>query len=360
MKKRPLLNTKNVIGFVLIALLNARFLFQVILGVPLPLLEIVIYGILIFSVNYQKQTYAFVWLPVMTVLCLAFNHEAIRLLFIMLVCFAFYGIEIKKIALYNCICAFILFLIIQILLYVGILENEHVVYTTDIGLVRERNDMGIGLNRIGLFVSAFIMNLYILIAHLRKFWVAALLFSIAFVIFYYTNSQTSFVGEMTLILAFLIYESRWRKILFNKTVFIYLPLLFTVLSLGLGIAVDRFPILNLLTSNRLYFTNIYLHSAGISDLLVGNATFNSITIDNIYIRLLFEGGILFYLFFYYIYYKAIRNLFEKDGYLLPVIIGFLVTGLGETNFLGIAIIGNAVIWNVLYNNAFRKKEILLR
>lgn len=89
-------------------------------------------------------------------------------------------------------------------------------------------------------------------------------------------------------------------------------------------------------------------------------TFNSITIDNIYIRLLFEGGILFYLFFYYIYYKAIHNLFEKDGYLLPVIIGFLVTGLGETNFLGIAIIGNAVIWNVLYNNAFRKKEILLR
>lgn len=357
MKKEPLLNARNTIGFVLIILLNIRFLFQVILGIPLPFLELFIYGILILSINYQKQTYAFVWFPVMTVLCIAFNHEAIRLLFIMLVCFAFYGIEIKKIALWNCICALVVFLIIQALLYVGILENEHVAYTTDIGLVRNRNDMGIGLNRIGLFISAFLMNLYIVIAHWKKFWVVTLLFSIAFVIFYYTNSQTSFVGEVILILAFLIYKSKWKRWFFNKLILICIPLLFTILSLGLGFAVDRFPILNLLTSNRLYLTNIYLHTAGISDLLLGNATFNSITIDNIYIRLLFEGGILFYLFFYYIYYKAINNLFEKDSYLFPVIIGFLVTGLGETNFLAIAIIGNAVIWNILYNNAFQKKVI---
>lgn len=358
MEKEPLLNVKNTIGFVLIVLLNIRFLLQVILGIPLPLLELVIYGILILSINYQKQTYAFIWLPVMTVLCLAFNHEAIRLLFIMLVCFAFYGIEIKKIALYNCVCALMVFLIIQILLYVGILENEHVAYTTDVGLVRNRNDMGIGLNRIGLFISALIMNLYILIAHWRKFWVVTLLFTIAFVIFYYTNSQTSFVGEVVLILAFLIYNSGMKKWLFNKPLLICMPLFFTILSLGLGFAVDRFPILNLLTSHRLYYTNIYLHTAGVSDLLIGNATFNSITIDNIYIRLLFEGGILFYLFFYYIYYKAVNNLFKEDSYLFPVIIGFLVTGLGETNFLGIAIIGNAVIWNILYNHAFQKREIL--
>lgn len=352
MYRETIVNAKDFSGILLIVLMYVRFLLQVILEIPLPGLEIAIYGMLLFSIDYRKQYSVFLWFPVMAAVWLVFNREAFRLVFIMLVCFSFYGISIKKIALWNCLCSFLLFVVVLFLLHIGILQNEHVEYSTDLGIVRDRNDLGMGLNRIGLFVSAFVMNLYVLIARMKTFWIVTILFSISFLFFRLTNSQTPFVGEMLLLMAIIIFRSRWRKFFFNRILLVSLPLLLTALSLLLGILVEKVALLDILTSGRLYYTNLYLHSAGLMDFLVGNATFNSVIIDNIYIRLLFEGGIMFYLFFYYLYYKAVRCLLKKDSWLLPVIVGILVTGLGETNFLGIALFGNALVWNILYTYSF--------
>ena len=130
---------------------------------------------------------------------------------------------------------------------------------------------------------------------------------------------------------------------------------------------DKLPVLNLILTSRPHFILSYLYTLTPLDLLLGDANnmaSEDFYVDSSHIHLLFEGGIVFYLFFYNIYIKAMKYfLFQKkqnpnyNDYFIPVVFASMVIGLTECTLLEVSMIGNAIFWAILFNYAFKYDKI---
>lgn len=347
---------EKIKAFILIFGLNLRFLLQVTLEQEFFIGNMIIYLILLLSIDFSKH---YRYLPfLMLIICtLPLNMEAMRTGFIILVCFFCVKIDIKDIALYNFISGIIVVGIVFYLIDGGILKNESNVYYNALGQLRIRHSLGLGWNKFSLYVFSILINLYILLGEKYKIVVCVIIGGISYLCYKSSGSNTAFYASLVLILSHLFCIYKVNKLVIKRsriinTLLLFIPFLFILIAIIGGLLLHE-TLLDSLLSGRLFYINIYLHSITFKDAFIGNANMPNVIMDNSYIRLLFEGGITFFVFFYSIYYKTIKSLDEGNIYLLPVIISFLVIAFSETTLFSIAIIGYATLWIVLYQGAFK-------
>ena len=230
-------------------------------------------------------------------------------------------------------------------------------YYNALGQLRIRHSLGLGWNKFSLYVFSILINLYILLGEKYKIVVCVIIGGISYLCYKSSGSNTAFYASLVLILSHLFCIYKVNKLVIKRTriintLLLFIPFLFILIAIIGGLLLHE-TLLDSLLSGRLSYINIYLHSITFKDAFIGNANMPNVIMDNSYIRLLFEGGITFFVFFYSIYYKTIKSLDEGNIYLLPVIISFLVIAFSETTLFSIAIIGYATLWIVLYQGAFK-------
>ncbi len=132
-------------------------------------------------------------------------------------------------------------------------------------------------------------------------------------------------------------------------VVIFLPFLFSSITLFLSIHREKYIMLDRLLSKRLTFYNWFLDTLKPVDIFFGADTFKNFVIDSSYLHLLFEGGILFFLGFCVFYVLATINMINKKEWIpILVIMSFMVYGLMESMLLYGILIGTNLFWVLLY------------
>lgn len=151
-----------------------------------------------------------------------------------------------------------------------------------------------------------------------------------------TNSRTSFLALIFVILA-VLYINNSNNRLFNSKVFKFFGSnLFIILSLIIYIVVYLYNSgnelainLNELLSNRIFYYTNFINKYQIK--LFGNS-FDTYILDNSYLHLLLRFGLVTYIFYYLIFSKKIKDAFLKKDYTLVIIfIVMLFFGLMENS-----------------------------
>lgn len=121
-------------------------------------------------------------------------------------------------------------------------------------------------------------------------------------------------------------------------------------TLYFSINAYSFPEVNLLLSGRLALYNSLISNSSYLQFIIGNPEVMEELIDSVYIHLLFEGGILAFLCFAFLYIMYIRHLNAKSILYLPILMSSLVYGLTESVFTSILNYGAILVWSILYNS----------
>ena len=130
---------------------------------------------------------------------------------------------------------------------------------------------------------------------------------------------------------------------------VFLPFLFSSITLFLSINREKYIMLDRLLSKRLTFYNWFLHTLEPMDIFFGANTFKNFVIDSSYLHLLFEGGIFFFLGFCVFYVISTVNMINKKEWIpIFVILSFMVYGLMESMLLYGILIGTNLFWVLLY------------
>lgn len=130
---------------------------------------------------------------------------------------------------------------------------------------------------------------------------------------------------------------------------IFLPFLFSSITLFFSINREKYIMLDRLLSKRLTFYNWFLDTLEPVDIFFGANTFKNFVIDSSYLHLLFEGGILFFLGFCVFYVISTINMINKKEWIpIFVILSFMVYGLMESMLLYGILIGTNLFWVLLY------------
>ena len=84
-------------------------------------------------------------------------------------------------------------------------------------------------------------------------------------------------------------------------------------------------------------------------LLIGTPLINEKTIDNSFLHIVYEGGIIPLAVFLYLYYNLLFKSNSKEmSILLPLFISVFLVGLTESILTFTLIFGNMIIWVIMY------------
>lgn len=345
-----------------------RYLSKAILHIDTTFFELLIYTMVLCLVNLRDKGKYLIYLIILSCLIL-FNVEAIRVCLIVLLCFISTDINIKKLALVNTITGCFMIGMVFYMLYTGVLTDESYVAYNVGDTLRERHSLGIGYNRFSMLFFSVILNLYIiLLGRINNYLLSILCFVLVYWCYTLTGSNSSFISGLGLVLFNLLYNIKITKKIFEKRIILfYAPLFLLILTIVVAFLSEKLPILNLIFTSRPNFTLKYLYTLTPIDFLLGDAnnmTSKDFYVDSSHVHLLLEGGIIFYLFFYNIYVKAMKYyLFQKEQYpnyndcLIPVVFASMVIGLTECTLLEVSMIGNAIFWVILFNYAFKYDKL---
>ncbi len=131
----------------------------------------------------------------------------------------------------------------------------------------------------------------------------------------------------------------------------WLPFIFTGMTLLMAIAVQAVPALDILFSFRFSYYNQLLTGSSGLQLLIGNPMIDEIVIDSSYMHMAFRAGLLGYTLFAYIYYKGIKNTFGTDKYIFPLVISTLCYGITESLLFYTVVFNNMILWIFLFQHA---------
>lgn len=342
--------------FLLIGCFYLKFFFQIVLKVDSVLMDVALYPFLLMAVNYRKLRIDFFVIFLFVVISVL--NSAARNVFLIFLCtYILRDINLKKIALMNCCYAFIILVITFFMLQAGSLKAE--MFPQTLLDRRVRWDFGFGNpNTFALFMFSIIINMYIFLAQKHKYFLFFFTASVSYMVYSYTASRSFLSAILVFYIVLLLINSgkMFKDWIFNKYLLLGLPLLLTGFILVIAPKIEEVLFLDVVFSGRLSLYNNFLSGLSLKDFWIGTSAINEETIDNSYLHLLFEGGILCYALFYYLYYETVKYLNDSSFYILPVVLSILVYGLTESVFTFVLIWGNMIIWIVLYQFSLRRTD----
>ncbi|WP_279002211.1 hypothetical protein [Acidaminococcus fermentans] len=234
-------------------------------------------------------------------------------------------------------------LLILFCLYGGLISNT--IYVDTVG--RTRNTMGfINPNAGALFYSS-IIYLYILSRNRIRItdYTLALIGNI--LIFYYSNSRTSFFALNFYLLMIPIFNRFVNKPIVKKEICIFNDLLWLMGIISLFI-LNIFLDFDFVLSNRISNYMQFMEQAGIWGAIIGGGELPQITVDNFYFMFLYQSGIFIYLLSMYLVHKSTYFLTNRrESKILAFMTAMFLMGITESSFLRPEIPVTLILWKIL-------------
>jgi len=352
--------------FILLLILNLRFLFTVVFDDRQEVLSLLTILFFFLSLDYQGIRREYLcWILLFVGISLAdFTPYKLNILTPLILMQCLSRFSLRTYLQYNIIIlggtAIVMFLMFG---------TGHMIIGTGVDLVRIRYDFGFGHpNTVTIYYWGLFMSilLYVYISRYRNllWWIGGILLVISIYLYSETISRTFIMAVIIFILVLGYYTIRSRfkenyRIGYSRYVWYLLPLLLTIATIFFAINVNDYPKLDILFSRRLTFYKQLLDGLSPLQYLLGTTAFSDIIIDNSYLHLLFEAGIFLFIYFIWLYFFAIKNIIRQQNFVvIAIFISFLVYGLMESLLLFGVIIGNNLFWVLLYRYRHDEDEEL--
>lgn len=258
--------------------------------------------------------------------------------------FAEKNIEFKKIVKFDFKLKLFYLLIVVFLFCLGFTDN-YSVYRD--GMLR--NSMGFSHpNKFGAYIfSLYTEFMYLYFNKDRKILNITVTLVSTVVISYFCDSRSSAICVLILYLMLVLLKKNDYKLLGNKIIkkiLIYSFVAFSLISIILGYIynsnIEILRSLNSAFSGRLSYTHIFLDEYNIN--LFGNELYlvsnrmaieqgiQALILDNSYVRILLQYGLLSFVMFAYLYVSSMKNSIKQKEYIICIILYvYLIRGLAD-------------------------------
>ena len=352
---------KKSMFIVALMTLYLKFVFQMVLESHSLFLDLFLYLSLFVSLVSNKVDVKLLIISIFAAISLV-NPAAKNFFLILGITYASQNFSLKTLACLNIGFCVSVFILTCFFLWGGVTKPEMFMQTTmDL---RERWDFGYGNpNTFALFIYSFVANMYIIMCQKKcSFIILMILFiCISVPVYEYTKSRSYLFASIVLLLGHLFFIQDWIVSLFMRIrmFFLLLPIAFLFAILFIAQNVSEYPILNSLLTGRPALYAALINSLSLKDYLFGTHLITEgETIDNAYLHILFEGGVLAFGVFYYVYFRCIKNVKYETRYAIPLLMSFLCYGITESVFTAVLLTGNIVIWFLMYRQSFPSKSVV--
>jgi len=275
-------------------------------------------------------------LPVFLMMLLAFgNMDASPYMFVLLCAYMFHNSTIKK-----WICFSVILRSVFVLITLYLLQKGYVSDTVTSGIWKNTANLHtLGFsgnpNTTSSYFFSFTIFLYIGTRLIKNkyigFFLDILNICIFVSIYFYTRSRSFFIAGIILYLCGLFFRKK-KNILVS--IGIFTPLILFFLSFVIMLILSENKVLNLLLSFRPRLFNKAFMLLDPLKLFVGSKT--DVLIDNSYLKIFFNTGLIGSLFFIYIYVKFSKRMlledkfWNKNYFYMPAIISLASIGFTES------------------------------
>ncbi len=232
-------------------------------------------------------------------------------------------------------------------------------------VVGERVRMTFGFNNVNAF-SSLVYSFAIIFFLSKNITIKHYMFvtGLIFIFYYYTDTRTTTGAFLIYLVCFII-----LKVIFKqkrgkknknllKAVLTIAALLPVVLSFVSPIILDKFNILDDLTSKRLGRFANYINANNLINIVFGGTTLGDV--DNAFLILLYNTGILFTLLVLYMIIIAIIRLIDmKESKYIAFIISFMYLNAFESLLVRPEILISICFWCVIYKTLYTTSFRLL-
>lgn len=342
---QPIVYRKELVLF-LIMFVHLKFFIQIVMDIQFVLMDLALYGLLLACIDYRRIRWSFLVLIPIAMVSLM-NPAARNIFVIFLLTYIISKLPLQAILWYNLISQFAIFSIATIFLLLGITESE--MFQQTAFDTRVRYDYGMGNpNTFALFTYSAIINLYLFRGYRNKL-VMWIILMICLAVAKYTGSRTFLVAVLFLLFCNLIKKYFANRKNLTRFIYAVIPLLFFGVIFYFSINYLEYPAVNLLFSGRLELYNSLINQSSTMQLLIGTPLINEKTIDNSFLHIVYEGGIIPLAVFLYLYYNLLFKSNSKEmSILLPLFISVFLVGLTESVLTFTLIFGNMIIWVIMY------------
>lgn len=242
---------------------------------------------------------------------------------------------------------FVLVLIVLVFLVTGVMQNRIWYGGTDI-IRKTRWTLGFGNpNHAAAFFTSFFCLYVITREHINKWHIIVLIF-LESGVYYYTNSRTWFIAYIifSLILLIMLYTDKMQNVL--QTSCIVVTDVFFGVHLFLQYIIDFIMRFDMLLSFRISRFKAVLAHFGLKEYLIGGGI---VSVDSMYINLLYVYGIFVYLIVWLAVHISMINLRKENNYkMLAFLVVMLIVGLMESSTIRPEFMSSIILWTVILYN----------
>lgn len=258
------------------------------------------------------------WLVLWTIIALVYQID-------------YYKIHIKELARIGLI-VFIFEFFVHIELFLFNFIEDVPVYVVKTG--KYAHNLGMpNSNQVGMLTLDFCVLIYLYYGICKKYKlkVTLILFSLGFVMFYFTSCRTAYYSILLIILLSFCY---WNNLFFewSKYIVCILPLFLFFTIFYAAINYSELGVINELTTGRIWLMTKYLDDFSSGDYLIGSVIETSDPLDGSYLELILKGGAILCASFSIMFLFSTLINYSKIKPYLPIIITTLIAGLSETMF----------------------------
>lgn len=239
----------------------------------------------------------------------------------------------------------------------GLIDNTPLLFWRD-GIVLNRYSFGHGHPNAAhmAFAVIFMMLLYLYGAKMKAFHFCILL-AASYLLYQFTYSRTGFLMTVLCIAVFICAKVRkLQKLLVYAGRYLYW--IFFAVTLATGLLYGKVNILytiNYWLTGRIYYNHMLLTTSFPS--LIGRPLTDAIIIDNGYLFMLYEGGMLVFLWISYYTRRVIKKAeYEREYAKIALVVCFMIYAMTERFYPSISVNVSLIFFGeVLFGR--RKDEI---
>lgn len=351
--QRTNLNTlfRKVLMCLLIVLIYTKFVVQIVLDQSFVILDLLLYFLLLLSIDYRKVKVSIFFIFVL-ILTSLINPAARNIFLIFLSSYILSELKTETVIKINLLTSFTVLAFCSFFLLFGITKSE--MFNQTLWDMRERWDYGMGNpNTFALFIYSVVINMYLLFSRKSKL-VILFIVIVSYITYSYTASRT-FGGAVLLLLIAHVLRFKLSTSCSFKYLLISIPVFVFFGVIYFSINVEKYTLINFLFSGRLELYGNFLRSLSLSHYIIGSPLINEETIDSSFLHIYFEGGVFVFIVFCLMIYKTIQKSTSKERELfIPLFISVFAMGLTESILTFILIFGNMIVWQIFFRLFYRK------
>lgn len=344
-----ILDEKYILGNIAMVLCSIRYFWGIILGYNTQLITGIVLLLLLYSCLKQYNGKFFILIFYFLIVS-SIHFTAINFVFMLCFCYIYRNVEISRLSRFFFKLHFYTIVVLIISLFLGIIDDE-----IDNGHKQITHTLGFGNpNSLGGFMFATLCSFFVGYIRRYKVIVPCVFSFFSWYIYSLSGSRTAFYGECIILILFFVQQIFGYKIYkYFRIPISILPIILFGITIYITINVSDYSELNTLFSDRLNYIAIHLSSfTFINELILGKEIeYELLPLDNVYVALLYFGGLPCIFMFFYLYYKCINKLWLKFKDYLPYLIGLVIAGICESLFIGI-IPGFLLLWIIIYQSLF--------